>query len=199
MSLAQAQLHQIGGNQYGVTHGNDRGLYVEFRSEAVKQNFDSEQAGRPIFKNVDYIKIMFPGDSTKTVDRPVKMVSDESGPSDIERFPAQWQRYKSETEQVLDGTPITEWAPLTKADALMLKGAGIHTVEALAAVSDANLDNIGLGMRQYRDKAMVMLDAAKGDEAINKLYTENQSLRAEIDALKVQIAEIGKIKRTRGE
>jgi len=39
---------------------------------------------------------------------------------------------------------------------MMLKTLNIHTVEALAQVSDTNLGNIGMGARDLRDKAIAL-------------------------------------------
>jgi hypothetical protein len=184
MSLADARIEQTGNNQFNVSYGDDSKCYVEFEKKPVEQTYESERAGRPIWKDMDFITIMFPGNSTTRIVRV----------ADKHRWPQQWAQYQRQEEQTLTGTPLEQWAPLTKSDVLMLKGSGVHTVEGLAGVSDANIDNIGLGMRSYRERAILFLDAAKGDEAINQLYSDNKDLKSEIQALKTQIAEIGKAK-----
>lgn len=173
--FAEATVHKSG-NQLHVTHGDDKECYVEFRLEAVHMQADSEKEGRPIYKDFPYIRIMFPGDKTKVVDRPVT-------DNDKIRFPNQWAAFERQGEQVQSGTPITEWSILTKSQALEMKAIGIHTVEHLANVSDQNLT--WLGAREYRDKARAWLEAAKGTSAIvTQLQAQIEALKADLEASK---------------
>jgi hypothetical protein len=80
--FAEANVIKEGGSLH-VVHGSDKECWVEFRKHPVFQQIESEEKGRPIFKDVDYIAIRFPGDKTKMVDRPV---CDQ----DKLRFAAQW-------------------------------------------------------------------------------------------------------------
>jgi len=187
MALASAQVHKSG-NQLHVTHGDDKGVYVEFFMEAVLQGFESEQAGRPIFKDVPYIQILFPGDSTKKVVRPVDEKGNESKPSDSQRWPAQWAAFQAQAAQVQTGTPLTEWSPVSKSIALNLKAMNIHTVEQLAEVADHALT--WLGARELRDKAKAWLAASTDGAAVMKLQQENTDLRADLELLKKQFAEM---------
>ena len=53
-----------------IQNANSR-LVVFFHKKAKKNNFRSEQEGRPIFDDVIYIKKMVPGDSLSIIDRPM--------------------------------------------------------------------------------------------------------------------------------
>jgi hypothetical protein len=173
--FVEATVHKSG-NQLHVTHGDDKECYVEFRLEAVHMVGDSEKEGRPIFKDFPFIRIMFPGDKTKVVDRPVT-------DADKQRFPQQYAAFERQGEQVQSGTPITEWPFLTKSQALEMKGIGIHTVEQLAGVADHNLT--WFGAREYREKAKAWLEAAKGDSAIvSQLTAQIEALKADIEAMR---------------
>lgn len=178
------------GNQLFVSHGDDSKLYVEFHQEAEKQGFESEQSGHAVFKNIDYITIMFPGDQTKKVVRPVREFSDENNPADSERFPRQWQRYKNQEAQIQDGFPLEQFPPMTKADVQMLKASGVHTVEALANIPDAAIDGLGLGSRKFKQIAISFLDKSNNGEAVSKLLSENEQLKSQIAALQAQVNEI---------
>lgn len=186
MDLAAATVHKSG-NSLHVTHGDDKELYVEFHMEAEHQGFKSEQEGRPIFEDKPFIKIMFPGDRTKTVYRAVT-------DADKERFPKQWAAFEKGQEQGHTGTPITEWPPVSKSQAMELKGLNIHTVEQLAAVTDTNLASF-LGARDLRDKAKAWIDKAKDNAVVSQLQAQNAALKADFDALKLQMAEL--IKKTK--
>ena len=98
-AFADPTVIKTGTDSYQVSYGTDKGLYVEFTDEPKLQEFASESAGRPIYKQVPYIKIMIPGDKTKVIKREVKMKSDSVSPSDLERFPNQWAAFKAQEEQ----------------------------------------------------------------------------------------------------
>jgi hypothetical protein len=169
------------GTTLHVEHGNDSNLYVEFRMEPVHQPFLSEKEGRPIFKDVPYIRILTPGDKTKVIDRPV-----DDG--DQRRFPRQWEAFKSQGINVLEGTPILEWSPLTKSEAMELKALGFHTVEQLASARDDSLS--WLGAVELRKKAQTFLAASKDNSFISKMNGELAQRDADILALKNQLAEL---------
>jgi len=166
------------GNNYQVSYGDDTSVYAEFFKDAIIDTQQSELQGRPIYRNVNMLRIMFPGDNTKEVVRIVRMEPSGNQPSDPDRFPKQWAAFQNQIEQVQDGTPIEEWPPISKAQALELKAMKIHTVEQLAAVTDANLR--WMGARQLRDNAIAWLaEAESGAETIN--------LRNQVEALKLQV------------
>jgi hypothetical protein len=171
------------GTSLHVEHGNDSNLYVEFTMEAIHQTFESAREGRPIFKDVPHIRIMFAGDKTKVVFRPVEE-------QDKHRFAPQWAAFERQEEQVQSGTPVTEWSPLTKSEAMELKSMNIHTVEALANLPDSGLN--WLGGREMRNKAQKYLEVSKDSAVLTKMAAENSKLQADIDALKEQIKQLAK-------
>jgi hypothetical protein len=167
-----------------VSYGDDTGLFVEFYHRPVKNEKKSIEAGYAIFENKEYIKIIAAGNKGTTWDRPVKKVQD-STPSDLQRFPRQWQAFQNQEKQVIDGLPLEQWAALTPADVAMLKGQNIHTVEHLAAIGDHGLTFIGA--RQYRDKAIKYLENAKDGAYSRKLEKVNEDLQNQITALTNQM------------
>lgn len=187
MDFAQARIVEQG-NQLHVTHGDDSRLYVEFTNEAIHQTFESEQQGRPIFKDVAHVRIHFPGDRTKQIFRPVKFEDDYQGPADPRRFPRQWAAFEAQAEQIQDGTPIEQWGPLTKSQAMEFKAMHIHTVEQLAGISDSNLS--WLGARELRDKAGAWLKQADGGKHAMHLQAELDKRDADIEDLKRQVKEL---------
>lgn len=169
------------GQALHVEHGNDSNLYVEFRMESVLQEFESKKEGRPIFKDVPYLKIITPGDKTKVVDRPVR-------DDDKYRFPRQWDAFSNQEKQVADGTPITEWPPLTRSEAMEFKALNIHTVEQLATLPDSSLSWLG-GMAR-RKQAQAYLAASKDTAFATKMNAELDKRDADNAALKAQLADL---------
>ena len=68
--------------------GADENLYAEFYIKPVKQNFASEEAGRPIFADVVYVKIMTPSDQLTQIDT----IAREDHKA---RFPRQWMYFQN--------------------------------------------------------------------------------------------------------
>lgn len=166
------------GNQLIVRHGDDKECFVEFRKESQQQMAESERQGRPIFADIDFITIRFPGNKTTVVDKPVTDF-------DKQRFPGQWKQFQETGVVVQEGTPITEWPPLTKSQALEFKGMGIHTVEQLANIGDHLLTFFGA--RNYREEARAFLEKSKGfDAQLEKVQTENSQ---KLQALQKQMEE----------
>lgn len=183
------------GNSYQVSHGSDAGLFVRFYTDAIEDAEESTKQGRPVFRDVDMISIIPVGDKTTEVIRPVDLAGTGRSPPDNVRFPQQYAAFKSKTQEVNVGTPITEWAPISKSVAMELKGLNIHTVEALASVADTHLN---MGMRDLRTKAKAWLESAAAGAGTSVLVAENKQLKDDIEALKAQMAELMSDKPRRG-
>lgn len=172
--------------------GADDNLYVEFYSKPVKQEFKSQEAGRPIFEDVLYVKIHTPSDQLTIIDTIAR--DDHKA-----RFPRQWAHFQNTHAEKapIIGTPLSEWPLLTAAQAEELKAFKFYTVELLAAANDQQLQKIGMvaGISGYslRDKAKSFLNLAtqsaeesKRDEEMKKLREENATKDAEIAKIKAE-------------
>lgn len=156
-----------------VTHGSDKECYVEIYKNPVYQEVESREKGRPIYLDVDFISIQFPGDKTKKVVRPIN-------DDDKMRFGAHWKQFVETGVVSQVGTPLEEWPQVTRSQALELKGLGIHTVEQLANIGD-NLLGF-LGAREYREQARAYIEKASGMSA------KFDALQAQFEALLAQNA-----------
>jgi hypothetical protein len=181
-----------------VPQGDDRKLFAEFYLESVYQEFESKKQGRPVFKDVAFIRIRTPGVNGSTVERPVRTEFDGTAPPDPDRFPRQWKAFENKQEQVQDGTRIEEWPPLRKSQVMELKAQGVHTVEHIAGMTDNNLGVLGLDGRRLRDMAKAYLEKSAEGATVSKLSAENQDLRSEVEALKAQFAELAANQPKRG-
>lgn len=161
------------------------GLHVEFYIESVKQEFKSQEAGRPIYADVEFVKILIPGDKNYSVER-------EASKTDKERFPLEYARFKNgmkEEEQAV-GTPLKHWPAMTRSMAKEFASFNIHTVEQLAGISDTAKQAFGLGANEWSRKAQAMLDSAAGGAAAEKYAAENETLKQRISDMEKQFAEL---------
>jgi hypothetical protein len=163
----------------------DARLAVQFYKKSVKQENESDLAGRPIFKEFDFVRIMIPGDNLTEIDT----YAQESHKT---RFPRQWAHYQNQVANHEDivGTPLEAWPQITRSQAEELKGLKFHTVEAIADCSDQQLQRIGMvaGMspHNFRQKAKAFLNLATDSAEVAQREAELQALRAENDKIKAE-------------
>lgn len=194
--FSDAKIVRQGDNYYAV-HGDDSGLYVEFSIEPVKNERRSTEEGRPIFEEKEYITIRIAGDTKTVRKRPVKHTWDGGTPPDPERWPRQYQAFKNQqSQEAVDGTPLHEWAMISKTDVMSLKALNIHSVEQLASLGENNMQ--WFGARQMRDKAIAWLESAKAGAGVSQLQQRLEQLEADNLALKSQLAALGEEKPRRG-
>ena len=168
----------------------DSRLQVRFYKRPVQQEHESQEAGRPIFKEFDFVHICVAGDTLTEIDTYVL-------PSHKTRFPQQWANYMNRqgaNEPDIVGTPVSEWPIVSKSQAEELRALKFHTVEAIAGASDQQLQRMGMaaGMSPYafRDKAKSFLNLAIASAETDKRDQELNSLREELAKKELETAKI---------
>jgi hypothetical protein len=182
-------------------HGADSRLQVRFYKKPVQQEQESMDAGRPIYKEFDFVHICVAGDTLTEIDT-YALANHKT------RFPIQWANYMNRVganDQEVVGTPVSEWPLVSKSQAEELRAMKFFTVEAIASASDQQLQRMGMaaGMSPYafRDKAKAFLNLAttsaetdKREQEINALKEElakkdleNAKIKAETDAKLAQM------------
>lgn len=175
-------LDPITGREFSTDQQPDR-LIPEFYLHAIQNNFKSEQEGRPVFDDVEKVRIIIPGDKHTRVE---ERVTDEHR----QRWPRQYEAFKTGLEQSPEGFPIELWPPISPALALNLKALGIPTVEALSVVTDAALGNIGIGARELRAKAKAYLQQAEDGKPLIAALADKERLEGELVVRDKQIADL---------
>lgn len=118
----------------------DGKLYVRFYSNAIDGK--------------DHVELRYPGDK---LEQPDFLVEEDHKL----RWPQQWEAYSNETDQ-LDGQTRIEDAPwIDSALYPEFRHLNIHTVEHLAAVSDAHVNKLGPGGLAMREKAQAHVERDK--------------------------------------
>lgn len=152
----------------GAFQGDDK-LHVRFFTLARIDVARSQEANRPIYKDVPYVEMMIPGDKNNIVIEPV-------WDQHKQRFPMHWEQYlKGEQQQVI-GTPLKSAPFLTPSHVAELNYMKIVTIEQLANLPDTALNF--MGAQEFKQAARRYLDMTGGNEA----------LIARIQALEAQLA-----------
>src|SRR5262245_60655796 len=112
-------------------------LIARFKTEAVKLEFASAQAGRPIYEDRELVESIVPGTRGSVAYEPVR---DEHK----ERWPKQYEAFRAGKEAPLEGTPLSQWpsSKMTRARVEELAYFHIRTVEDYAAVHDNQLQHL---------------------------------------------------------
>ena len=158
----------------------DSRLQVRFYKRSVHQEQESMDAGRPIFKDFDFVQICVAGDSLTEIDT-YALASHRT------RFPIQWANYMNRqgaNDQEVVGTPVTEWPLVSKSQAEELRAMKFHTIESIASASDQQLQRMGMaaGMSPFafRDKAKAFLNLATNAAETDKREQEINALKEEL-------------------
>lgn len=146
----------------GVTEADSRfamdsKLYVQFYSRPMMLIGESTIQNRPIYADVDCVRILVPGDKHNIIDR---IASDD----DKQRFPEHFAKYKAGHGQDVVGTrlEIVPWMSRSKVEEY--KYFNIHTVEQLAEASDG-VGQKFQGFQADKARAKKWLEAATGTNA----------------------------------
>lgn len=152
------------------------GVTPLFKTMPVYNELKSKDAGRPIFDEVEMVEVWFSGDRTN---RPRFEVTDEHR----ERWPKEYEAFKSGVKISDSGTPLEHWPQMTVGKVMELKALGVPTVEALAGMPDGNLTNLGPKARELREQARTYLQNAAGNADTSKMAAEIETLKAKIERM----------------
>jgi hypothetical protein len=174
---------------------DDRGVVASFRPHTSKNDRKSIEAGRPIFDDEDVCELRFPGSKNVFVFPAVSFSHwDEDGMGGqrpytyAERFPRQYQQYKSQQQQTKQGTPLDYLPFLTQGKRAELRALNIYTAEALAGVDGAELKNLGPQGRELKNSAIEFIANSSDNARLTKMEAELEGLRARNQLLEEDIA-----------
>lgn len=168
------------------------GSFITFKWDTAKNNFLSEKNGGPVFDKVLIGHISSPGQQKSTMS--LEFLREDAN-NNVRKNENAWKRYgeqaeafiKKEESPKLQGTPIEQMPGLDMKVAASLKAMHVHTVEALADLTDTGLNALGMGARKLKAEALGYLESRKSKDAAvevaQKLSAENAELREQLASL----------------
>lgn len=156
----------------------DKKLMVLFYKTSMKNEDKSVAAGRPIFDDIDAIKIISPGSK----DSFTGLATYEYQ----QRFPEQWKRFQARQDQTSSGTPLNQMPWLTPGQIEEFKAVNCHTLEQLVGMPD-NLSQRFMGHHAIKQKAEAYLKAATEQAPLMKLQSELEKRDEQIAELQRQM------------
>lgn len=170
----------VGAVSYGP---GDNQLLVGFYPRSVLNRARSQQEGKPIHERIDYVKIQQPGEKLNVVDRPTTDF-------DKARFKPQWMAYQQGKEQAPDGIPLSLLFPNRPEIVDTMRGYNIHTVEQLANLSSHAIDTVGMGARDWVNKAQSYMKQAEKGVDFHRFNKEMDEMRQKNSTLERQLTEL---------
>lgn len=159
--------------------GLDKGLHVQFYKHAELNSFRTQEAGRKIFDEHVYIRILMPANRLNVIER-------RATEEDKTRFAAHYTRFLQGAEQLQTGTQLSELPGLTAAQVLEFRALKVDTVEQLAALPDTTVSLIGVGGQMLKQQAIRFLDARANSLELSQ---EVRDLKEELEGLRRQMRE----------
>jgi hypothetical protein len=155
---------------------------VEFNSIAIEDEEASATSGRPVYREIEAIRIIVPGDGRSVVER-------TATPTDKVMYAKQYEAFIRKEAIIGDGTPLEEWSRMSTGLVRTLKSYNVFSVDQLAALGDETLSQIGmLNGRLIRRQAQEWLLSAKTGSVSSALVHEAETLRNENITLKANMA-----------
>jgi hypothetical protein len=162
-----------------------KGLIAQFYIEGVHMLAASEKAGRPIFEDREFVKIIPIGDNKTVV---TKAVNDEIR----QRFPEEYAVFKKGVEQTFSGTPLHQWPAILPAQIKLFNHFNVYTVDQMAELDDIAMSKIGPGTRDMVQKAKAFLAKAANTAEAQKFAVENERLKEELARQQETIAALAR-------
>lgn len=174
------QYPTIGGiGNDGVAIQNHR-VFTQFYQRTVLDPAASREAGRPKHVKAVFVKIQHPGERD-TVDR-------QATEEDVHRFPKEFEAFEKGRGDIPEGTPLAVLFPDNPELVEDLKYFKLHTVEQMAALSDTQMQGVGMGAREWSRKAKAFIETASKGVSLHQHESENRQLREQMAAMQETIA-----------
>lgn len=161
----------------GVGQG---GIFPRFHMASIVDELKSRAAGYEIYKEVERVEFIYPGNPNT---KPVFAVTEEHR----QRWPREYEAFKKGEEMAVSGTPIDILPFLKPGMVRQLKALDIFTAEQLANLDDLAIQRIPQGGRRLKELASSYIDDAQRMALTTKTHMENDALRTEIAALRMEV------------
>lgn len=158
----------------------NQGVWPRFHYKPVLNKAKSDEAGRPIHDQIEWVTVIIAGDRNSQPSHKVSEI-------DTRKWPTEYNAFKNGEKMPLQGTPLDEWNQLSVNQRADLKSLGILTVEMLAGLSDEQVQNYGLGGMKLREMADTFISASADQAIPQSLAAENARLKDNQDFLTKQI------------
>lgn len=173
--------------------------FADFYMGTAKNETKSHVAKRPIYDNVEMIRIRWAGNTKNEFHAPANDRSDRPvvDPATNDKYWPKWkdhpdfidayEAFMKGRETIGNGTPLEEWPTLDRAKCAELKAINIYTVDQLAGLDPAGLKRLGVEGPKLKEQAKLYLDRAAGAAVDARHQQEREEMQRQIDELKALV------------
>jgi hypothetical protein len=157
---------------------------VMFRTVQKKDNFQTLEQKRPVFKEVVHI-VKIVADPKLRIDRPVRE-------ADKEEWPREWAQWEKTRESRILGTPIESWPAISDTQKEEFRAMKLYTVEQVAGLPDSAQNMIGMGFNGLREKAKLFVTQGLNEtQTVAKIRAEmseeKAAMQKQLDEMKAML------------
>lgn len=152
---------------------------VQFRQGRKILTQRSQQEGRPVYAPITLFCVRHPGERDETVVEATEFHK--------MTHPRQWAAFEQGRIAEQDGTMLAVLFPSEPYIVDHLRVLHIHTVEQLAGLTEAGLQRVGMGAREYQAKAVKFLDDANRSAPTRELEAKLAAAADQIASLETQV------------
>lgn len=172
-------------SEFENRNAGDKSVMARFYVRPVKDESASAEAGRPIYKDREYVEIRAAGNSQNIVQRPVTDM-------DRQRFPRQYNLFLAGNSDQVVGTRLSEVAWMSRSQVEELAYLKIFTLEQLSELNDQVCINTP-GLHDLKRRAKLALEQAANAAPLTALQEENTQLKNQLEALAETVKEQTKL------
>lgn len=182
LTMTFSEMEEFANQQQQGRYAGDKNLMIKFHMEPMMDTQKSREEGRPIYRDVEHVRILIPGSKESVVDKVVTEI-------ERNRFRDLYAKWKANEQMDFSGTPLESCTWIGKSLVEEMKFFNIRTVEQLSELSDTHAQKFP-GISKYRDLAKAYIAQAEKGKAASDLAAamdaqkkENEDLREMIKGL----------------
>lgn len=174
---------------------------VAFEMRSIAMPGESLEAGRPVYRDAEFVIFRVPGDKNTIVEKEVTdaEVRDWKRTPHKEHVPALYESWKSGLDSPVNGTALKDWPSIAPGQVHQALTLGIRTVEDFASLSEEGQRNFGFGARELKKKANVFLEYGNNQgQVVEKVAHQEMQLENQntlIKELQEKMAELESAKK----
>ena len=154
--------------EFAMDDPGDASLMVKFEMRVIEDKQKTREEGRYIGKEAVWIE-------ARPMGKIHPLFSRKATPRDLERFKDRYNRWLSDQDEPLEGTPIDEWPAIPAVQREEFKHRGIRTVEDILLVNDSVAQDF-MGFYQIKRLAQAFVETGASKKAAEAIIARDEQI-----------------------
>lgn len=173
--------------------------FFDFYMGTMEDATETERQKRPIFTDVEMVRVRWAGNTKNEHHAPANDRSDRPvvDPNTNTKYWPKWkehpdcieayQAFKRGQAVTGNGTPLEEWTTITAAKRAELKAINIFTVDQVANLDAVSMKRLGIEAPKLQEQARLYLERAAGAAVDERHAAEKEEMQRQINELRAMI------------